>query len=65
MKLQPLAFIIGIDEQSGVTSAARKTNVLVQTPYLPFSGSFVVDQPITFHHVQSVSERRAEPVYHG
>src|SRR5215471_2764076 len=29
MKLEPLALIIGIDEQSGVTSGDRKTNMLV------------------------------------
>jgi hypothetical protein len=39
--------------------------VLVQTPYLPFSRGFVIDQPITFHHVQSGSKRGAESVYHG
>jgi hypothetical protein len=55
MKLEPLALIIGINDQSGVTSAARKTNVLLQTPYLAFSRGFVVDQPIAFDDVESAS----------
>src|SRR6516165_9756311 len=64
MKLESLALIIGINAHSGVSSA-RKMKVLLQTPYLVFSRGFVVDQPIAFHDVESVSKRRAEPVHHG
>ena len=49
MELEPLALIIGINDQ------ARKTSVLPQTPYLAFSRGFVLDQPIAFDDVESAS----------
>jgi hypothetical protein len=59
-ELQSLTFIAGIALKAGIRS--WEAEILPFAPFFRFSRAFVIEQPITFHDVQSFGVRRAKPV---
>src|SRR5260221_1161626 len=57
LELQCLAFIVGVGSPSFINGAAADILSAATLPCLP--RGFVIDEPITFHHVQGLSVRRA------
>jgi len=56
LELQCLALVLGIGRISFINNAAA--DILYATTLPCFPRGFVINKPITFHHVQSLSVRR-------
>src|SRR6266853_4422339 len=63
MKLKALALVPGIG--CPTFGGSRQTEILLCTAFLRLFRDFVINQPITFHHVQSLGVRRAIHINHG
>src|ERR1700688_3271162 len=57
LELQVLALIVGIGGQRSPTSL----QILFCVAFYPLSRGFVIEQTITFDHMQRLGIRRAEP----
>jgi len=60
LDLQALAFIVGIGPWSATGIVALR--MLSRGPFYCFHRRLIIKQPITFHKVQGLGVRRAEPV---
>src|SRR5712671_1270608 len=59
----PLALMVGVDHKSGVI--VGNADILLSGPFLRFHRGFVINQPITFDHVQTLGVGSAVNVDHG
>src|SRR5215813_10878489 len=63
MKLKALALVPGIG--CPTFGSSLQTEILLCTTFLRLFRDFVINQPITFHHMQSLAVRRAIDINHG
>src|SRR5215470_17083972 len=63
MKLKALALVPGIG--CPTFGGSLQTEILLRTAFLRLFRDFVINQPITFHHMQSLGVRCPIDINHG